>query len=732
MILTLLIAFQADAPGTAKPPPILSATASVAILDTAFAIPQLGRTRRIRLHLRPGYATSHRRYPALYMHDRQNLFDAATSFAGEWGVDETLDRLHALGDEGAIVVGIDNGEKRRMDEYSPWSSPKSSGGEGDAYVDFLVKTLKPYIDAHYRTESNRLHTGIMVMGGQEGDTPERYVADFQNMVDTLRAAGFAAGAIRTAVRPDGKHAEWSWRREFPAAYRWLFDEPPPAPAWTPGAVCYEVFVRSFYDSNGDGIGDLNGLIQKLDYINGLGASCLWLMPVAASPSYHGYDVGDYYRVEPAYGTNDDFKRMVEEAHRRGIKVLVDMVLNHSSSEHPHFQEALRDTASPYRAWYRWAPTPPGKGPHGGDDWHHSPVRDEYYYGVFWSGMPDLNYQTPAVRDEAKRIATFWLREMDVDGFRLDAVPYLVEEGTCLMGCPGTHAFLHEYAAHVDSVKPGAYTVGEAWGNIDAMMPYYPDQLTSYFGFELADSLLSVVRTGSAAGLLPGFLRLQDTLPAYRWSPFLSNHDQTRVLTALGGDVARAKLAATLLLTLPGLPFVYYGEEIGMTGDKPDPRLRTPMQWAARPGAGFTTGTPWESLQPDSLTTTVAAQDGDPRSLLNLYRRLIHLRRANDALGTGTLVPLSASNLHVAAYLRRVEGRGGRSVVVLANLDSVAASGVAISSSDSVLAPGPYAARNLLGGPDAARLRVSSDGRIRGYAPGTLGPRASLVLDLMRR
>src|SRR5438445_7331916 len=296
-----------------------------------------------------------------------------------------------------------------------------------------------------------------------------------------------------------------------------------APAWTRGAVCYEVFVRSFYDSDGDGIGDLSGLISKLDYINDgnpaskrdLGASCIWLMPIAQSPSYHGYDVTDYYRVEPAYGTNDDFKHLVAEAHRRGIKVLVDMVLNHSSSEHPYFQAALHDATSPYRTWYRFAPSPLGKGPHGGDDWHRSPVRDEYYYGIFWSGMPDLNYETPAVRDEAKKIATFWLQNMGVDGFRLDAVPYLVEEGNCLMGCPGTHAFLHEYAAHIRSVKPDAYTVGEAWGNIDKMMPYYPDQLTSYFGFELADSLLSVVRTGSAAGLLPGFLRRQDTLPSYR-------------------------------------------------------------------------------------------------------------------------------------------------------------------------------------------------------------------------
>jgi len=344
-------------------------------------------------------------------------------------------------------------------------------------------------------------------------------------------------------------------------------------------------------------------------------------------------------------------------------------------------------------------------------------------------MPDLNYETPAVRDEAKKIATFGLRDMDVDGFRLDAVPYLIEEGTCLMGCPGTHTFLREYGAHVRRVKPEAYTVGEVWGNIDAVMPYYPDQLTSYFGFELADSLLSAVRTGSATGLLAGFLRLQDRLPPYRWSPFLSNHDGTRTLTALGGDFARAKLAATLLLTLPGLPFVYYGEEIGMTGDKPDPRLRTPMQWSPRPGLGFTSGTAWESAQPDSFATTVEGQDADPGSLLNLYRRLIHLRRSNDALATGKLVPLSAGSPQVAAYLRRAE-HGKDAVLVVANLGATAVARLAVASPDSVLPPGIYSTRNLLGGPAAASLQVSRDGRIRGYAPRRrIEPRQSLILDL---
>jgi alpha-amylase len=511
------------------------------------------------------------------------------------------------------------------------------------------------------------------------------------------------------------------------------------PAWTRGGTCYEVFVRSFYDSNGDGVGDLRGLIQKLDYINdgnptssrSLGASCIWLMPVAASPSYHGYDVSDYYRVEPAYGTNDDFKRLVAEAHRRGIAVLVDMVLNHSSSEHPAFQAALRDTTSPFRAWYRFAPAPLGKGPWGSDAWHKSPIRNEYYYGPFWSGMPDLDYHSPAVREETKKIAAFWLRDMGADGFRLDAIPYLVEDGACLMGCPGTHAFLHEYAAYISSIAPAAYTVGEAWGNIDAVLPYYPDQLTSYFGFELADSLVTAVRRGSIGGMLSGYLRLQDTLPGYRWSPFLSNHDGTRVMTLLGGDVARAKIAATLLLTLPGLPFVYYGEEIGMSGDKPDPRLRTPMQWSAGHAGGFTTGTPWEALQPDTQAINVATEASDPSSLLNLYRRLIGLRRSNDALATGRLVPLTAGSTEVIAYLRRA---GDKAVLVVANLGAGAVTGVSVHSGRDAIPPGSYAARGLLGTQNGATLVVGPDGQLLGYVPvtGRLGPRESAVFDLVRQ
>ena len=506
-----------------------------------------------------------------------------------------------------------------------------------------------------------------------------------------------------------------------------------------GTVCYEVFVRSFYDSDGDGIGDLRGLTQKLDYINDgnprterdLGARCIWLMPVAESPSYHGYDVSNYYKVEPDYGTNADFKRFIAAAHQRGIHVLVDMVLNHASSEHPYFKEALRDTASPYRSWFRFSSNKPDeKGPWGQEVWHKSPVRDEYYYGVFWSGMPDLNYQTRAVREEAKKIARFWLAEMGVDGFRLDAVPYLVEEGKTLSGSRGTHEVLHEYGDAVRRLSPGSFTVGEVWDSVGAMLPYYPDQLDGYFAFAVSDAILDAVRSGTGKRLLPPILRLQRAEPAYRWSPFLRNHDQTRTLTVLGGDVERAKLAATLLLTLPGLPFVYYGEEIGMTGDKPDERLRTPMQWTPGATAGFTRGKPWEALQSDTATANVAVEDSDSSSLLATYRKLIHLRASNSALGNGELIPLETNNDAVVAYLRK---DGSRVALVVANLGATSVAEATILSSAAVLRPGTYRASALLGAQPEGSILVGADGRIRNYVPRrTISPLERLVVDLQAR
>lgn len=511
----------------------------------------------------------------------------------------------------------------------------------------------------------------------------------------------------------------------------------PLPGWTRGATCYQVFIRSFYDSNGDGIGDIPGLIAKLDYINdgnarsgrSLGARCIWLLPVAEAASYHGYDVTNYYRVEADYGTNADFKRLVTEAHRRGIKVLVDMVLNHVSSQNPWFQAALRDTASPYRPWFRWSRTQPSVTTWGQTVWHRSPLRDEYYYGLFWSGMPDLNYTYPPVVASAKRIARFWLTEMGVDGFRLDAVPFLVERGGRLANTPETHALLQEYETSVRSIKPDAFTIGEVTYPIDTLLSYYPEQLDSYFAFEVADSIMAAVRTGAARGLLPPVLRMQAAVARDRWSPFLRNHDQPRTRTELGGDMQRARVAALLLLTMPGVPFVYYGEEIGMTGSKPDERIRTPMQWSGGPGGGFTRGTPWQRLQDDSLTITVAAQDRDPASLLALYRRLIRLRASEPALASGDLVPLTTSDGAVAAYARRA---GDRLVLVIANLGGTPRAGVSLESAADAFPAGSWTPRALLGSVVAAPLRVGSDGRVVGYVPlRTLAPREGYLFELTR-
>lgn len=435
--------------------------------------------------------------------------------------------------------------------------------------------------------------------------------------------------------------------------------------WWRDGVCYEIFVRSFADADADGIGDLRGLTSRLDYINDgnpqtatdLGANCIWLMPISKSVSYHGYDVSDYYHVDPHYGTDEDFRQLVREAHRRGIHVIVDFVPNHSSSENLYFQSALQGPASPYRDWYRWSAANPNQpGPWGQVAWHKSPVRDEYYYGVFWHGMPDLNYQTPAVLNEMEKVTRHWLTDMGADGFRFDAIPYLVEEGSQLKHTRGTHDVLRQIATAIRQAAPSSFTIGEmADGSAQILASYYPDQLDAYFAFDVASGTIEAARTGAAAPFLKAVRDANALFPAGRWSPFLTNHDQPRVMTVLAGDRARARIAASAMLMLPGLPFVYYGEEIGMIGAKPDEQIRTPMQWTSEPGTGFTTGTPWENPQPDWIVTNVQAQDRDSGSLLNHYRRLIHLRNEHSALNSGDLIVGSANDAAVAAFVRRSPG-----------------------------------------------------------------------------
>ncbi len=492
---------------------------------------------------------------------------------------------------------------------------------------------------------------------------------------------------------------------------------PASSGWSDDAVCYEIFVRSFADSDGDGIGDFQGLTQRLDYVNDgdpatesdLGATCIWLMPIMEAASYHGYDVTDYYAVEQDYGTLDDFREFIAAAHARGIHVILDLVLNHTSSEHRWFQEALADPASPYRDWYIFEPDDPGySSPWGAEAWHQSPVGDEFYYGIFWEGMPDLNYRNPAVTQEAQRISDFWLNEMGADGFRLDAIKHLIEDDRVQENTPETHEWLRQYRDWLDQNAPNAVTIGEIFGASSFLLnEYYPDQLHLYFQFEIGQQILAAANYGTAAGVNTITAETIDTLPDQCWAPFLTNHDQERSMTTLGGNLQEAKLAATALLTMPGLPFIYYGEEIGMTGTKPDERLRTPMQWEPGAGGGFTTGTPWEPLQPDADTVTVAAQDDDPTSLLNHYRQLIHLHTNHPALAHGTFIPLETDAGSVAAYLRQA---GGETILVVLNAGKAEAVDVVLSVGNA-LPPGDITVTSLLPEDAVSLVNVGAEGMI---------------------
>ncbi len=463
----------------------------------------------------------------------------------------------------------------------------------------------------------------------------------------------------------------------------------PYDSWANGAVFYEVFVRSFKDSNGDGKGDLPGLLAKLDYLNDgnpatesdLGVDALWLMPIFVSPSYHGYDTTDYENINPDYGTNEDYKRLADEAHRRGMKIIVDLVLNHSSNKHPWFLDSASSPSSPKRDWYVWSPTNPGWGQPwnaSGQTWHEH--GGSFYYGVFWSGMPDLNYRNAEVRAEAKRVARLWL-DRGVDGFRLDATRHLIETGPGPTGQNDTaesHAFLKEFASFVRESHPQAVLVGENWTETPIIARYYGDttavpggdELPLNFDFPLAGRIIAAARQGEAKLLASKIDEMQKTYPAgATWVPFLTNHDMQRVATNLGNDQGKLRIAAAMLLTLPGTPFLYYGEEIGMQNGpgNEDEWKRTPMPWDGSKNGGFTTGKPWRAFAPGHQTANVAAQSKDPASLLSHYRRLIKVRHASKALQLGRL-ELLVSEGPVLAYRLT---HGDERVLVVHNLGAAA-------------------------------------------------------------
>ena len=440
--------------------------------------------------------------------------------------------------------------------------------------------------------------------------------------------------------------------------------------WWNDRVFYEIFVRSFYDSDGDGIGDLKGVIEKLDYLNDgdpattddLGITGIWLMPIMASPSYHGYDVTDYRTVNPDYGTNEDFTALMEAAHERGIAVIVDLVINHTSSEHPWFLASVEGDAE-YRDWYIWDDScPTYRGPWGEQVW--IPRNDSCYYAVFWEGMPDLNYENSDVMTEMSDIARYWVQDMGADGFRLDGLRHIIEEGEQQENTPSTIAWAEQFHDVVQEAAPESLTVGEVWSSNITAARYVPDGADLVFEFDLATAMMQAAMLGRSPMIAPVQSGAYGLYPPNQYAAFLTNHDMNRAMNQLR-TVEKAKVAANLLLTQPGVPFIYYGEEIGMRGAKPDEFIRTPMQWESGIGGGFSTATPWEPLQEDVDTVNVALQTDDPDSLLSHYRSLIQLRNEHPALAHGDFVLVVTDARSVYSFLRRSEDE---TLLVVLNLD----------------------------------------------------------------
>ncbi|MCF7826671.1 MAG: T9SS type A sorting domain-containing protein [Candidatus Marinimicrobia bacterium] len=483
---------------------------------------------------------------------------------------------------------------------------------------------------------------------------------------------------------------------------------------------YELFVRSFYDSDGNGKGDFKGITEKLDYLNDgdpttdtdLGITGIWLMPINESPSYHGYDVINYRSVESDYGTMSDFQEFLTEAHNRGIKVIIDFVMNHSSDQNPWFQQSALNNAQ-YRDFYRWSTTDPGySGPWGQDVWHYK--SGSYYYGLFWGGMPDLNYANPAVKDSMFAAADFWLRDVGVDGFRLDAVKYIFEEDSKLEDTESTFQFWSEFNQHIKETSPNAFTVGEAWTNTETVLKYVTEDRLDYcFEFDLASNILNAVDNGDAENLAAHMQKVYNLYPHLQYGTFLTNHDQNRVMSVFGGDEQKARTAAALYLTLPGVPYLYYGEEIGMTGVKPEDKyIRTPMQWSIATNAGFSTVSPWIRVNSDYTVKNVAAQQADSTSLLSWYKQLIAIRNQEVALRSGEYIAIESSSSSVMAFWRR---DGDDLKLVLVNTSENDQANLSLSILGGVVDPGTYMVKDLLSSNDIHAVDVSSSAQIENLA-----------------
>ena len=458
-------------------------------------------------------------------------------------------------------------------------------------------------------------------------------------------------------------------------------------AW-PYGVKYEVFVMSYADGNGDGKGDFKGLTARLDEISDLGVNGIWLMPVMPSDTYHKYHVIDYKNIDPDYGTIEDFKNFIAEAHRRDIRVITDFVINHTGNNHPWFLEALNDSGSPYRNYYVWARKDSirsqifGKVKALDSDnirkWH--PVNDdstrEHYYGYFNGLCPDLNLDNPKVREEILDIARFWLNDLKVDGFRMDAAKHIFPDERAT----DNHAFWVWFKNEIEKIKPDAYLVGEVWSDARDVAPYL-EGLPSLFNFDLGYAITDVVKAGrDSIGLVERYKEIRDfyrsVTEEYLDATFVRNHDQTRLLTELEGDQRKAKMAAALLLTFPGTPYLYYGEEIGMLGDKlgtyedqfgPDAFVREPFVWDQ--GENDSMQTSWEKARYSTDETVIPyrLQKKDQGSLLNFYKNLIRFRNKSHALTYGDIAD---SGIHIEEVVSFIRSHQNEELLVLHNVADV--------------------------------------------------------------
>jgi maltose alpha-D-glucosyltransferase/alpha-amylase len=490
----------------------------------------------------------------------------------------------------------------------------------------------------------------------------------------------------------------------------------PEPQWYKDAIFYELRVRSYYDANGDGIGDFEGLTRRLDYLQFLGVNTLWLLPFYPSPMRDdGYDIADYTDVHSDCGTLRDFRVFLREAHERGLKVVTELVLNHTSDQHEWFQRARRAApGSSHRDYYMWSDTPDRLGDariifqdFEPSNWSWDPVAKAYYFHRFFSHQPDLNYDNPAVRREMMRIVAFWLG-FGVDGLRLDAVPYLYKrEGTNCENLPETHAFLRELRSYIDANFPNRMLLAEANQWPEDAVAYLAEGKECHmaFHFPLMPRIFMSVRMEDRYPLADIWAQTPDIDPGCQWALFLRNHDELtlemvtdeerdymyrayaqearmrinvgirrRLAPLLGNNRRTIELNNALLFSLPGSPIVYYGDEIGMgdnvyLGDRDG--VRTPMQWSADRNAGFSTANPQRLILPVTIdyeyhyqTVNVEAQKGNPHSLLWWMRRLIALRKQYKALGRGSMEFLSPGNAHVLAFIRAFDGER---ILVVANL-----------------------------------------------------------------